>query len=113
MSQVAWWNPETQTGVTLDLAELFSKSNLSEKDMKICYRLMVRYIVRGNRVGILAVALYLIGSTGIGGKTRKDLLEAVGGSSKKIMETIQTQRTRKIQAGTDAAIEGQQEEEDQ
>jgi predicted secreted protein len=47
----------------------------------------------------------MMGSLGVEGRQRKDILEAIGGSTKKIMETIQTQRTRKITAGKEANVD--------
>jgi hypothetical protein len=108
---ISWWDKSTGIKTTINLSELFTKCNLPANEMKICFRLMSRYVVRGNRVGILAVTLYMLGSLGVEGHMRKDLLEAVGGSSKKIMETIQTQRTRKITAGSDAQVETTEDEE--
>ena len=105
LAKIEWYSPETQQKVSINLAALFSNANLSENDMKLCERLMVRYVVRGNRVGIMAVALALLGSLGTEGRHRKDILEAIGGSTKKIMETIQTQRTRKITAGKEAELD--------
>jgi len=96
-------NPGTK--IQINLPALFANCNVSKNDMKVIFRLMTRYIIKGNKVGILALSLYMMGSLGVEGRQRKDILEAIGGSTKKIMETIQTQRTRKITAGKEAELD--------
>jgi hypothetical protein len=96
-------NPGTK--IQINLPALFANCNVSKNDMKVIFRLMTRYIIKGNKVGILALSLYMMGSLGVEGRQRKDILEAIGGSTKKIMETIQTQRTRKITAGKEANVD--------
>ena len=137
LSTVEWWIEKPQTIITttksndgtvttktittnpgqrirINLPALFANCNVSSNDMKLISRIMVRYIIKGNKVGILFLSLYMMGSLGVEGRQRKDILEAIGGSTKKIMETIQTQRTRKITAGKDANIsENPDEESDQ